>query len=407
MVAFDGSERCRQAEAYYHDYLQDDASAAVPRGALDHIRGCQYCQRRVENLRGMLSEEGAGRSTCPSARDRRLIGELERHLELLGERVTCARVRPFLPGLLDPSVTIRIPTPVTVHVDNCPECAGDLESLREGGQIAERADSGVITVCTIKEGGRTASERIEGGRYQDYPIDVKVLGGRREGVVDGGGTPVRRRRFRPLKRVAILAAALIPLAIMFSLTSPSATGLTVGQASDTMYNEPQVIVTRIFYRDNVVRREERWLVAPRSVFLVESAGRGTFFDLKEKERLRIRNSDVDGPGVPEPLTDDEFLHVEATIEESLGFPRVLRDRELMKEPSEEAIGADVYKLVIAAREGSGEVEEELRIHIDRETGCFRKREYYRGTARELYRTDLYEYPDAAAFQRQVDQAVSW
>ena len=64
------------------------------------------------------------------ARDRRLVGELQRHFELLGERVTCAQVKPLLAGLLDPSVVIRIPTPVTVHVDHCAACARDLETLR-------------------------------------------------------------------------------------------------------------------------------------------------------------------------------------------------------------------------------------------------------------------------------------
>ncbi|MCU0917430.1 MAG: hypothetical protein MUC88_23120, partial [Planctomycetes bacterium] len=45
--------------------------------------------------------------------------------------MTCSRVKPFLPGLLIPSARVRIPTPITVHVDHCPECEEDLAALRE------------------------------------------------------------------------------------------------------------------------------------------------------------------------------------------------------------------------------------------------------------------------------------
>ncbi|NQT03459.1 MAG: hypothetical protein HQ580_15640, partial [Planctomycetes bacterium] len=45
-------------------------------------------------------------------------------------RVTCNTVRPFLPGLLDPALETRIPTPITAHLDNCRACAEDLEAIK-------------------------------------------------------------------------------------------------------------------------------------------------------------------------------------------------------------------------------------------------------------------------------------
>ncbi|MEN6333468.1 MAG: hypothetical protein ABFE01_04355, partial [Phycisphaerales bacterium] len=39
-------------------------------------------------------------------------------------------------GLAAPSPQIRIPTPVTVHVENCPQCAEDLATIREFGLTA-------------------------------------------------------------------------------------------------------------------------------------------------------------------------------------------------------------------------------------------------------------------------------
>jgi hypothetical protein len=39
-----------------------------------------------------------------------------------------------------PSAQIRIPTPITVHLDHCPECADDLKALRNLGLTAEQLE---------------------------------------------------------------------------------------------------------------------------------------------------------------------------------------------------------------------------------------------------------------------------
>ncbi|MFZ0034453.1 MAG: hypothetical protein WAK60_05640, partial [Sedimentisphaerales bacterium] len=55
---------------------------------------------------------------------------LKLHLAYIGKPVTCETVKPFLPGLLDAALKIRIPTPITIHIDNCRECSEDLETIR-------------------------------------------------------------------------------------------------------------------------------------------------------------------------------------------------------------------------------------------------------------------------------------
>lgn len=128
MVAFNGSEPCGSAEEYYHDFLVDENDPSIPRGLRDHIKWCAHCQRRLARLRELL--DGVGREPAGSAHEHAVIDHLEAHFRLLGERVTCAQVKRFLPSLLDASARIRVPTPVTVHIDQCPACAADLESLR-------------------------------------------------------------------------------------------------------------------------------------------------------------------------------------------------------------------------------------------------------------------------------------
>ncbi|UCD51416.1 MAG: hypothetical protein JSW27_02050 [Phycisphaerales bacterium] len=130
MVAFDGSEPCNRAEAYYHDLLEGGDSPAVPQDVAAHIRRCGHCRQRLKRLRETLLETEREGTGLQSQGDRDLVGELEAQFAFLGEPLTCERVKPFLPSLLAPETQMRIPTPVTVHIDQCPECARDLESLR-------------------------------------------------------------------------------------------------------------------------------------------------------------------------------------------------------------------------------------------------------------------------------------
>jgi hypothetical protein len=44
--------------------------------------------------------------------------------------VTCQTVRPFLPSLAAPLLKIRIPTPITVHIDNCLTCKENLQKIQ-------------------------------------------------------------------------------------------------------------------------------------------------------------------------------------------------------------------------------------------------------------------------------------
>lgn len=111
-----------------------------------------------------------------SKMDQDLIDTLDSHFRCLGEPVTCSRVKPCLPGLLLPSVQLRIPTPITVHIDQCRECAADLGALRglalDAGQLArlqglysQRPENRPLLCCRarsrIREFVAGAWERID------------------------------------------------------------------------------------------------------------------------------------------------------------------------------------------------------------------------------------------------------
>ncbi len=128
MRADEGNRLCREAEVHYYDLLGPD-EAAVPESICRHVAACPACQEQMRRLREALFEAERSRDgTCSG--DDETIEALAQQFQLLEEYVTCAEVKPFLPKLALPALQIRIPTPVTVHVDHCPRCAKDLVALR-------------------------------------------------------------------------------------------------------------------------------------------------------------------------------------------------------------------------------------------------------------------------------------
>ncbi len=127
MGALGGSGPCGCAEAYYYDFLDDRDGANIPPSVIDHIQSCDYCRKRIRRLEQTLSEvEQEGQQDI---NDNELIAELQHHFEYLGKCVECKDVKPFLPSLLSPSLRIKVPTPISSHVDRCSQCARDLRAL--------------------------------------------------------------------------------------------------------------------------------------------------------------------------------------------------------------------------------------------------------------------------------------
>ncbi|MCK4822254.1 hypothetical protein KA005_41205, partial [bacterium] len=64
-----------------------------------------------------------------SHKDSAISTLLRLHFEYIGEPVKCDTVKPFLASLADPVLEIRIPTPITTHLDKCKACRDDLQML--------------------------------------------------------------------------------------------------------------------------------------------------------------------------------------------------------------------------------------------------------------------------------------
>jgi len=131
MIAPDRDSLCKQARLYYYDFLFNESREAIPEFIISHVKQCQYCQEQMNRLEGVLSQAGAHESSEQGQLSPAITVMLQLHFAYMGKLVTCNTVKPFLPGLLDPALEIRVPTPITTHLDRCEQCAKDLETIRK------------------------------------------------------------------------------------------------------------------------------------------------------------------------------------------------------------------------------------------------------------------------------------
>lgn len=131
MVVFNFSPLCKEARLYYYDFLCKKGREPIPESVISHIEQCQHCQGQLSQLTRVLSiaEGYAGSEQGQIDSDIAIV--LKLHLAYIGKTVTCETIKPFLPSLLDPTSEIGIPTPITVHLDNCQKCFEDLEAIRK------------------------------------------------------------------------------------------------------------------------------------------------------------------------------------------------------------------------------------------------------------------------------------
>ena len=206
MVVRNHKSLCRQAKQYYYDSLSEGGCELIPESIKEHIEHCRKCKKKIKQLKTVLSNNDCFKSKTRQNTSA-VTTMLELHFAYIGEHVTCGTVRPFLPGLLDPTIDIRIPTPITVHLDNCRQCTEDLKKIRmlnlNGTQLyrisqffadktkqqtaeyseidpavkamTRQADSGITTIYHVDESAKNKQDGNSNGLYSGFPIKVKVL----------------------------------------------------------------------------------------------------------------------------------------------------------------------------------------------------------------------------------------
>lgn len=130
MIAFDPNSTCEQAKAHYYEYLFGDTKECVSTHMLGHIDRCSSCQAEVRRLKVIL-DEGEGQDAGSARQATNAITTYLRfHFVYLRAFVDCKTLKLFLPSLAIPALEVSVPTPITVHLDNCQQCTSDLKEIR-------------------------------------------------------------------------------------------------------------------------------------------------------------------------------------------------------------------------------------------------------------------------------------
>jgi hypothetical protein len=130
MISQNPYSNCLSARLYYYDFLSEENTDRIPESTLDHIMHCPDCQLEIGRLEKLLGKVDEGIEDQQSRRTSAIATLLKFHFAHVGEPVTCNTLKPFVASLADPVLQIRIPTPITRHLEECRNCRTDLQILQ-------------------------------------------------------------------------------------------------------------------------------------------------------------------------------------------------------------------------------------------------------------------------------------
>ena len=154
MISWNSRLKCEEARGYYYDCMDGQCEEEIPQSVQMHIGHCDHCRGEIQRLSQAL--------TSPSTLDSEEASHvsmvnalLEMHFKYAETPVTCALAKRFLPSMAALGTRITIPTPITVHIEQCSKCRNDwieLQSLNLSDAQLQR-----LTECIEKRSVHAAS----------------------------------------------------------------------------------------------------------------------------------------------------------------------------------------------------------------------------------------------------------
>lgn len=308
---------CQQAGVFFYDLLFGEAEGQVPKTVQDHVSQCSSCQAEMQHLRQELNEtdthessQGHGSSSLANA--------LKLHFAYTNCQVACKHVKPFLPTLVAPNSKIRIATPITVHIDQCPACAADLKTVRKlnltSAQLCQLAQlysenppedclSGLEQIHEVAEAirrrpesGITTCYRVGASNEEDQEICVEITKPRRAkdrnvqqpiSTQDWSATGTRERSVRAslLRRLAkplTAAAAILIVAVLLTNIS-SVRAVSLEQICRAIASAKVVYVSR-FGPGQSEPYQQVWTSRPQGLKLHKDKKGLVLLDLNQRSK---------------------------------------------------------------------------------------------------------------------------
>ncbi|MCF7974158.1 MAG: hypothetical protein K9N55_10110 [Phycisphaerae bacterium] len=162
--------KCEKAGQYYFSYLDDRSKEKIPQAVQAHISQCSYCHKKIHGLKQVANGD---LSSYPDevSHVMAINSLLASHLKYAETPVTCAMVQRFLPGLVSQDIKITVPTPITLHVEQCSTCRKnwlELQSLSLSNAQLQR-----LTQC-LEDGRDTSALMVSHLSDKQVPLFAHV-----------------------------------------------------------------------------------------------------------------------------------------------------------------------------------------------------------------------------------------
>jgi len=411
---------CRKAESYYYDFLGGEGCDPVPEFIVGHIGSCRFCNQQLDRLKKTLSQN---EDSDPQQKQNRAdVNEtLQRHFAYIGQAVTCNTVKPFLPALLAKTIRLAVPTPITVHIDNCRQCREDLETLRTAESISQRPQSEVATIYSID---KTAAQSP--GLYAGFPIKVEVTHRSEQPEVaqpakfsefaSAAKSRLYAVKLKPLLKTAVAAAALILITSALFINTSTAGAVSLRQVYKAIEKIKNVYIASFAIDENVYIAgfppdqtepvQQIWLSKTLNIYMTKTGNEYVLNDIGGG--IRKTKNPVTGEAAEGLLTGQTAAGIEKIMSGSLGLmpfysisqvPADAQWNRITDESMEAAAeGLEVYELKWTKEtyDGSG-VFHKCRFFVDPQTNLLRKVEVYQQMTPDsqciLMIVKLIEYPD--------------
>ncbi len=449
---------CEEAKLYYYDCLCEESCGLIPQATSNHIEQCRHCQKQINQLKVVLSQKDGVKSQ-QGQNSSAVTAMLELHFAYIDKYVTCETVRPFLPGMLDPAIEIRIPTPITAHLDNCGQCAEDLKAIQKLNlnstqlyvlsqffakghspdttecsemaasvtAMAERADSEVVTIYHVDESEKTSQAGKSDDLYTGFPIRVEII---KQKVDIEQPAPtinfaaalrekVSAMNLRPFLKIGLPAAAVILIGFALLLNTPAAKAVTLEQIYKAIELVKNVHILKLDSDETGLSTkiiEEKWVSRTLNISMSKTEKGLVFWDVSNL-KIKSKRSET-GEIEVNQLAEDNIPGIKQKISGSLGImpfddisqiPPGFQWQRKDDEISGVAEGIEIYELILPKRKYSGSSEFMIwRVFVDAKKSLPQKVEWYtrfNDDAEPLLETVMViEYLDDSKIQKAIKDA---
>ena len=296
---------CQKSMIYYYDYLSRE-KGLVPDDVSAHIAACAYCQQELHAIQQIDLESDTTTFTSQQT------SHLELHFALANQPIKCSTIKAFLPVMAIPEQQVTIPTPVTTHINYCTPCREDLKRLIEMdlsvlqygyvsqmfsdntvsnaetfsasqiqavSEMLERPNSGITTCFRLKD-------PLKNEAGETFEVEVSTEKTPRTATPrlspiaspEKLHAPAAKRRWllRPLA-----AAAVLMIAALLFLPSPSLQATDIGQIYEALKNVTHIAMVQ-YDADSPDPIQQTWVSHPLGVKLIKTADSFTRWDITNK-----------------------------------------------------------------------------------------------------------------------------